>query len=524
MQTHDDAELLRQFAQEESQEAFEALLKRHIGLVYSAALRQTNGNPQLAQDVAQIVFADLARKAYRFSPSIVLPGWLYAATRFASAKALRAEHRRQAREREAIAMNDSTPETNPEWMELSPLLDAAMAELPESDRDAILLRFFEQHDYRAIGQALGVSQDAAQKRVSRALEALHRILTRRGLASSGTGLATLITAHAVHSAPALVTAAVSTGSLAAASTGATGLGTRLLEFLGSGKAKATLAVTVAGVVIAPLIVEHRSLANLQTENARLRARLSELAELNRLRAENARLSAVQVDTNELARLRHQRLELLRLRNEASALRRELAEAAVKTDATPQSWRVGEVKSVTDLCDAGLQTPEAAFETYWWAVVNDNMGRFAQCIGQPIPVQMAATNAANRRQYLQTGSVSEFRLRSVSTTEPDVARVEYSLRLLVLPSAGEVSPDEAQRGWHESILHAALVRTNSQWCVSFDTCPGPVIVAKTTMNAGEFARFLSQRPGDERSQFLSNLPPAMLSRLQEEMRKQSVAPE
>ena len=165
-----------------------------------------------------------------------------------------------------------------------------------------------------------MSEDAAQKRVSRALEALRRILTRRGLAYSGAGLATLLTAHAVHSAPALVAAAVSTGSLAAASTGATGLGPRLIEFLGSGKAKAALAVAVAGVVIAPLIVKYRSLADVQAEHARLRAQLSELDELNRLRSENARLAALQVDTNELARLRNQHVELLRLRREATSLR------------------------------------------------------------------------------------------------------------------------------------------------------------------------------------------------------------
>src|SRR6266536_4216261 len=137
---NDDAQLLRRYAEHASESAFAELVARHIDLVYSAALRQLNGDTHLAQDVAQTVFADLARKARIVSRHGVLTGWLYQATRFAAAKAVRTERRRATRETEAAAMQELSSDAN--WEQLRLVLDEAMSRLHAKDRDAVLLRYF----------------------------------------------------------------------------------------------------------------------------------------------------------------------------------------------------------------------------------------------------------------------------------------------------------------------------------------------------------------------------------------------
>ncbi len=179
----EDAELLSRYVRDRSEAAFAGLVERHLPLVYSAALRQVNGDLELAKDVAQTVFIDLARKADSFSSGTVLAGWLYTSARFAAAKAVRTNQRRRSREQSFAAMQtphlEPGPDPEADWTQLEGVIDEAMAGLSPADRDAVLLRIFQSREFKAVGAALGISEDAARMRVNRALETLRDLLRQR---------------------------------------------------------------------------------------------------------------------------------------------------------------------------------------------------------------------------------------------------------------------------------------------------------------------------------------------------------
>ena len=215
----DDATLLRGYAAEGSQDAFSELVHRHLGLVYHAALRQTNGDEHRAEEVAQLVFADLARKAAALSRRHLLVSWLHTSARYAANNLRRAELRRRTREQEAYSMNgtDLAPDPAADWQRLRPLIDDALQSLGERDRAAVLLRFFENRSYAELGAALAVSEDAARVRVNRALEKLRSTLARRGLISTASALSLALAQPALADVPAGLATQVTATSLAAAS-------------------------------------------------------------------------------------------------------------------------------------------------------------------------------------------------------------------------------------------------------------------------------------------------------------------
>src|SRR6185295_10551324 len=195
---------------------FAEIVRRHLDLVHSAALRQVR-SPQLAEEVAQSTFIKLARQAQQLSPDTILTAWLYQVTRRTAIDVVRREARRQLREQIATEMNAMNA-TLADWTHIEPLLDEAMHALDENDRAAVLLRYFENKSLRQVGTTLGTSENAAQKRLSRAVERLREFLAKRGVSIAESGLVVVISANAVHAAP---LGLVTTISAAAALVGTT---------------------------------------------------------------------------------------------------------------------------------------------------------------------------------------------------------------------------------------------------------------------------------------------------------------
>ncbi len=222
MHTMSDWELLQTYAKNRSDAAFAELLSRHLDWVYSAAFRQTR-DPHLAEDVTQAVFVLLARKAGHLRPGTILSGWLFRTTRFVASRALRTEYRRKAREQTAVTMSPTTSSDENEnlWSQLTPHLDQAVAALSETDRIAILLRFYEKKPLREVGERLGVSEEAAKKRVARAIEKLRDFITRRGVVLGGAGLSVALAERTVQAAPSTLPVTVLKASVASVSASAT---------------------------------------------------------------------------------------------------------------------------------------------------------------------------------------------------------------------------------------------------------------------------------------------------------------
>ena len=321
-----DHELLRRYAEHGAEEAFNELVQRHLNLVWAAARRVT-GNADLARDVAQTVFTDLARKASTLPHETVLPGWLYRAACHAAAKQVRGEARRVLREHHAMAMQEPTlPDsaTAQAAEELQPMLDAALAELSETDRDAVVLRFLAGRSLAEVGTALGTGEDAAQKRVSRALEKLREAFRRRGVNVGGGVMAAALGLAGAEAAPAGLAGGLTAAALAAAGT-AGGTGATLLLM----KTKLTLGIVGGAAVIAALTWQQHNLTGLTEENSALRRQLA---------ANSATLPPPATnnpaESETFARLREQQEELLRLRGEVAQLHRTARPSVATTQITP----------------------------------------------------------------------------------------------------------------------------------------------------------------------------------------------
>ncbi len=320
-----DAELLRQYCAARAENAFAELVRRHLNLVYFAALRRAGGNETLAKEIAQDVFTALARQAASLAHHATLAGWLYTTTRFTATKALRAERRRKDREQEAHLMSEPTTEEAhvADWERLRPLLDAALDELNERDREAVLLRCLQGQPFSAIGATLNLSEDAARMRVDRALDKLHTLLAKRGVTSTSAALAAVLATQAVATAPAgLAVSIVSSALSGTAVAAAAGSLATMIYFMSA--SKIVVSVAVAGVLATGVAVYRTHQAH--SAGAELeQARAARLASAARLAALEKNVAAAEAEhADRLAAL--ERARLTKANNLAAAARQAAADA------------------------------------------------------------------------------------------------------------------------------------------------------------------------------------------------------
>jgi RNA polymerase sigma factor (sigma-70 family) len=401
----DHRTLLADYIDNGSEQAFRELVARYVNLVYSTAVRLVSGDTHRAEDVTQMVFTDLARQAERLSPQVMLGGWLHRRTCHVAATLMRGERRRLDRERQAAEMNALEDHAEARFEEFAPIVDEAINHLSRRDRAAVVLRFFEGLDLRSVGQALAITDDAAQKCVARALEKLRGLLARRGVTLSAAGLAAALGGQAVTAAPVGLAATASASALTAAA--GSGLALGLLELMAMTKFKiAAGAVIVAGMGTT-LVLEHQAQARLSTDNAALEQQVAQAA---RLGTENQRLTDILSPAGgngsqleDLERLRQTALQLRQQARglaEARAENRELRSARASAATRPLSLAERWPKPLLVLPKeswtfAGYATPEAALQSLLWAGAG---GDAEAILNASIPEarEEAATQDAKRR--------------------------------------------------------------------------------------------------------------------------------
>jgi RNA polymerase sigma factor (sigma-70 family) len=305
----DEAQLIAEFRKNRSEDAFASLVRRHVDIVYATALRQV-GDSGLAEEITQDVFLVLARKAGSLGRYQTIAGWLYQTTLNRVRQRLRSELRRQRREGIAAELHANAASGQSIWEPLVPLLDEGLGAMDERDRLALLLHCLEGRGFREVGEALGLGEDAARKRVNRALERLTDFFRQHGFAvptiTAGTALFVGV------SAPASLVGSIVSSGLAAIPTAAT-LGMLMTPTI----LKAGLATALIAAVAAPMLLQQATIRRQDIELASLR---NAVTEVDRLRQENARLMAARVDPDEWSRLQAGNRELMRLRAEVARLR------------------------------------------------------------------------------------------------------------------------------------------------------------------------------------------------------------
>jgi RNA polymerase sigma factor (sigma-70 family) len=353
-----DSQLLCAYADHRSESAFAELVRRHVDFVHSAALRMVCDS-HLAQDVAQGTFVALARNATQLTDRPVLSGWLHRTAQNIAAQTVRTDVRRRAREQEAAAMNELlTAEPDAAWEHVAPHLDAALGELNEADRDTLLLRYFERKSAKEIAHTLGTSEDAAQKRVSRAVERLREFLAKRGVTVGASGLVAVVSVNAIQAAPVGLAATIAANAALAAPTAAAITTATLTKIIAMTTLQKTAITITLAVVAGTAIYQARQASRLREENQTLQRQQAPLAgQLAELKAENEGLSnqVAQVKDSETL-TKSQLSELLALRGKVGSAQTDSQELAkLKTTLSHQSSQIPDY--FTNAMATGVSTAE-----------------------------------------------------------------------------------------------------------------------------------------------------------------------
>jgi RNA polymerase sigma factor (sigma-70 family) len=362
--TGDDISLLHEFAANRTETAFSELVQRHLGLVHSAAFRQTGGDAHLAEEIAQKVFILLAQKAGSLGDGTILSAWLYRSAIYVAADTLKQLRRRQLREQEAFMQSQTNEAATADvWQQLAPVLDETMGELGDADRAALVLRYFENKTADEIAAALNIGEEAAQKRVSRALEKLRSLLEKRGVALGATAIAGAVTANAVTAAPVALVSTITAAALAGTTTTAAAILTitKIITMTTIQK----IAVTAAlAATIGAGIYEAKQARDARNAVSELKAERTPLTnELAELTAENQKLSNAVVEAKQQQKLTQSQFnELLKLRGQAGQSQTAVKELA-KAQAALKNQKPGVSSFFTNAMAVGLKSSLVSEKKY-----------------------------------------------------------------------------------------------------------------------------------------------------------------
>jgi len=352
-----DQQLLRDYAESQSDAAFAELVGRHVDFVYSAALRMVR-DAHLAEEVAQAVFVALARAAGQLTDRPVLSGWLHRTTQNLAANAVRSDVRRRVHEQEAAAMNELlSAEPDAAWEHIAPHLDAALGELSEVDRDALLLRYFQRKSAREIAQTLGTSEDAAQKRVSRAVERLREFFAKRGVTVGGSGLVVLISAKAVQAAPVGLAATISSTAALAGAAAQTSTAVAATRTIAMTTMQKTIIAATLAAAVGTGVYEARQTSRLAAQVQTLQQQQArQIQQWQRERDDASNRLAWLAEEN--TALKNNSVELLKLRGELSRLKTAAGQLASGENNSTQSAASSWLDRVTQLKQRLEQVPNA----------------------------------------------------------------------------------------------------------------------------------------------------------------------
>lgn len=429
-----DAELLQRYAGKKDERAFAELVQRHLNLVYATALRTTGGRRHVAEEVVQKVFTDVARKSAALCHHPVLTGWLYRSTRYVAMEANRTEFRRQKLNQSYAAMSDNTDpaEHSADWEQLRPVIDGAMEELREGDRELLLLRFFQGLTFPEIATRLELSENAARMRTERALDKLRGQLGKRGITSTA-ALAGVLASQSAVAAPAALAASVTSAALGAAPIGTV---TSLFTLLLMSK---TMTVSLSAVLAA--VVTSLTWASLPANPSE--------TELATLRAENARLTAASAPGASPA-------AVTAVADESVARVKALVQVVDKKVAQRNAG------DPTDYRDHGMATPLDGARTMGWAVATGDKAALAK-------VLHCAAKEPQTNQMIFAGLPAEIRAH-YGTLEEVMAFCFIARSVIQPPPSADI--------WDKKITSAEMVQ-HSPERVEFrprgQKTPGPMMV-------------------------------------------------
>lgn len=481
--------LLAEYVADGSEDAFRELVGRYLGLVYSTAVRLVGGDQHLAEDVAQIVFLDLARKAGSIGGEAMLGGWLYRRTCNVARPMMRAQHRRREREQEAVRMNrlERDPNASPDDSQPTLVLDEALMRLKEEDRAIVLMRFFEGRDFRSIGALQGRTEDAVRIRLGRALYKLQRLLKPQGVTASASSLAAILASEASASIPEMLgSSIVATALSGKAAIG--GFSGTCLHLMATTKAKVGVSVIIliltVGVAV-PWARHERAAARLEAEVVALRRDNQRLAAELAARQEVALSQAARKDdASRDSRLRALQNEVLRLRGRVGALTKDSEELRRFISGAPNalpSW-------VPDgLTNAGRASPLGALQTFLWAATrHDQQEMLRAVIADPLDPAMDAETvrivAGQERDSLRRAA--KIQVLSQSEISPGLVETQYVAENKTAGGDLRRMTFVQERGEWRAIVFADRKPDGTPWHFGFERVREPLISDETPTAASE----------------------------------------